>query len=182
MGARAQFFEAALEPSDRSTILMPPLVNPLRDLGPPAVIIDLPGKPEGKGRPRSRIVGATDTRPQFVSHYTPKQTTSYEAMLRYAAEREMAGRPLLDGGVRLHIYSVFTVPQSWSNKKREAALEGYVRPTVKPDFDNIDKMVDAFKNIVWRDDTQVVDWAGLKFYGEKPVFRAEIWQLFPATV
>ena len=49
------------------------------------------------------------------------------------------------------------VPKSWSNKKRDAALAGTIRPTGKPDWDNFAKMLDAFNEIVWIDDAQIVE-------------------------
>ena len=48
-------------------------------------------------------------------------------------------------------------------------LDGLIRPTKKPDWDNIGKVVcDALNGIAYRDDAQIVDSMVRKFYGEVP--------------
>lgn len=177
MAARADLYEMGPPPGDRGSIILPPLCQPSRDLGDPTVVVELPGPPKGKGRPRGRIVPGKGGGPGFVSMYTDAATRNYEAMLRYAGEQAMAGRPLLEAALRVHIYSVFPIPTSWSAKKRAAADEGYIRPTGKPDIDNLMKTVDGFNGVIWRDDSQIVDTAVLKIYGDKPTFRVEIWEI-----
>lgn len=69
----------------------------------------------------------------------------------------------------LAVTAVMPIPLSWSKKKRQAALEGHVRHTVKPDWDNIGKVVsDALNGVTWVDDSQVY-WANVKkIYGPIP--------------
>ena len=138
-----------------------------------AIIIELPGPVRGKGRHRSRIARGRDGS-QFIANYADSATRSYEGMLRAAAADAMAGRPLLDGPVLVKIVAVFAVPASWSKRKRGDALAGAVRPTVKPDGDNIMKTIDSLNGIVWRDDAQVVAWTGRKIYGERPGLKIEV--------
>lgn len=137
------------------------------------VSIYLPGPVRGKGRHRSRIAKARDGR-TFVKNYPDPETESYEAQLKFYAERAMDGRPLLDGPVLVKIVAVFAVPASWSKRKRAAALDGVIRPTVKPDGDNIMKTIDSLNGIVWRDDAQVVTWTGRKVYGDRPGLCIEV--------
>ncbi len=47
-----------------------------------------------------------------------------------------------------------------------------MRPTVKPDWDNLGKVTDALNGIVWEDDKQVVDGQVIKYYDREP--RLEI--------
>jgi Holliday junction resolvase RusA-like endonuclease len=80
----------------------------------------------------------------------------------------------------IRIRADFSVPASWPRNKRDAALAGVIRPTGRPDFDNICKMVDALNGIVWLDDTQVVDARVEKHYSERAcltvcVEELEIW-------
>jgi len=85
-----------------------------------AVIIELAGEPKGKARPRfARRTGHA---------YTPQKTASFEAMLRHEAAVAMGGRPPLEGALRVQVNAYFGVPQSWSAKKRAAALAGAIRP------------------------------------------------------
>lgn len=86
----------------------------------------------------------------------------------------MRGLPPIEGPVAINILAAMSIPSSWSTKKRDAALAGSIRPTVKPDLDNIEKMLDAFNGIIWVDDVQVVEKNSSKVYAEKPFFRIEI--------
>lgn len=125
----------------------------------PPVRVSLGGPAVGKGRPRATRTGRV---------YTPAPTRRYETELKGEAQRAMAGRPLLEGPVAVTVSITFAVPASWPAWKRESALAGKLVPTVKPDFDNLVKVCDAFKGVVWRDDAQVVDAKISKIYGEKP--------------
>lgn len=124
------------------------------------IVISLPGIPRGKGRPRFvRATGRT---------YTPADTVNYEGALRLAAASVMAGHPPLDGALAVMMVAEFPVPQSWSKKKQAAAMAGEIKPTGKPDADNLIKTLDAFNAVVWRDDAQIVDARITKRYSERP--------------
>lgn len=130
------------------------------------IVIELPGVPAGKGRPRfSRKTGHA---------YTPAKTRSYESMLQGAAITAMDGRPVMDGPVRVLVEAHFPVPASWSRAKKVAALLHVVRPTSRPDWENIAKMLDAFNAVVWRDDAQVVEGTIIKRYGDAPKLRVTV--------
>ena len=48
-------------------------------------------------------------------------------------------------------------------------LEKKIRPTKKPDWDNVGKVIcDSLNGIAYRDDAQVVDSMVRKFYSEDP--------------
>lgn len=133
-----------------------------------AVTIVLEGPPQGKARPRFRTV-TTKTGVTFASAYTPAKTRAYEAALSWAAKAAMRARSPLEGPLAVCVVARMPVPSSWSNKKRDAALAGVVRPTGRPDLDNLVKApLDAFNGIVWRDDAQVVECSVSKFYSETP--------------
>ncbi len=72
----------------------------------------------------------------------------------------------LDGPVRLDIRAVFKVPESWSKKRKDAALW---RPhTSKPDSDNLAKQIgDALNRIAWLDDSQIADSRVVKLWGNR---------------
>jgi len=136
-------------------------INPISS----PVIIELPGPPVGKGRPRFSRHGFA---------YTPSKTRAYEARLAGAAQRAMRGREPLYGPLKAVVWAFMPVAASWSAKRRDAALAGVVRPTGRPDWDNLAKITDALNGIVWIDDSQVVEGSVVKRYSESPRFRIEI--------
>ena len=126
------------------------------------IVIALPGLPRGKGRPRFTVRGG------HAVAYTDAKTASFEGALRQAGALAMAGRDPIDGPVLLRMTAVFPIPGSWSKTKRQQAASGVVRPTGRPDIDNIIKVVDGLNGIVWRDDAQITEATVSKVYGEQP--------------
>lgn len=125
-----------------------------------AVTITLAGDPQGKGRARAFRRG------NFIGHYTPEKTRSYEGMIRTAAMDAMAGRPIFEQPVEVELSAIFAIPASFSQKKRAAALAGEIKPAKKPDADNIVKAwTDAMNGVVFRDDAQIVKGTFAKVYG-----------------
>ncbi len=131
------------------------------------VTISLSGAPRGKGRPRFRAVTTKDGR-RFNSAYTDDLTEKYEAALRSRAQDAMNGRPPLMGPLRARIFAVFPIPASWSQKKQQRAIVGSIRPIVRPDLDNIFKDLDALNQVVFKDDSQIVETIIRKIYGDRP--------------
>lgn len=123
------------------------------------ITITLPGVPHGKGRPRI-------TKRGFA--YTPEKTRSYEAELKFAALQVMGGKPVMDGALIVTMVANFPVAASWSKKKQAAALAGDIRPTGKPDADNLLKCLDSLNQVVWKDDAQIVSATIIKRYSERP--------------
>jgi Holliday junction resolvase RusA-like endonuclease len=117
------------------------------------------GDPKGKGRPRFSRVG------NFTKVYTDKQTLTYEAMIATFAKQAMGGTELLKTPVSVFLYVRLPVPQSYSNKRRDACLSGLEKPCKKPDIDNIAKTyLDAMNGVIFVDDTQVIDLHVKKLY------------------
>lgn len=116
--------------------------------------ITIPGVMRGKQRARVTRNGA----------YTPKETVAAEKAIGFAAR--IAGAPILAGPVALDVRVVVEPPRSWSKKQRAAAIEGERFPTVKPDLDNVVKLIeDALNGIAWNDDQQIVQLSAGKKYG-----------------
>jgi Holliday junction resolvase RusA-like endonuclease len=121
------------------------------------------GEPVGKGRPRFSRRG------NFVSTYTPQKTKSYEDEIRMMAKAAMGGSELLETPITVAIYIRVGIPASFSKQKHKDALANYIRPTKKPDIDNIAKcFLDAMNGIVYLDDKQVVSLHITKEYAETP--------------
>lgn len=124
--------------------------------------ITIPGKPMGKQRPRASKRGG------FVRLYTPEQTVNAETFTKLCA-MDQVGQPMLEGPLVVAMHAVFDVPASWSKKKTADALSGALRPTGKPDLDNLAKLYsDALNKVVWGDDAQIVSMALSKSYGTEP--------------
>jgi Holliday junction resolvase RusA-like endonuclease len=130
------------------------------------ICIFVSGDPRGKGRPRSRIAGGRGR--QFIQVYTDPETRAYEDRLRAAAALAMSGHDMFLGPLEVRVEARFAVPASWSNKKSVSALAGAIRPTGKPDADNILKNIDAFHGVIWKDDSQAVDTRVIKIYSGEP--------------
>src|SRR5262245_6654164 len=110
---------------------------------PADLIISIPGPFKGKGRHRSRVQHGANGR-IFVRQHADPATAKYEAVLRHFGVQAMktAGFAApLDGAIWVNIEATFLPPDSWSKRKREAALAGTIEPTVKPDSDNIAKVI-----------------------------------------
>jgi Holliday junction resolvase RusA-like endonuclease len=128
------------------------------------VTITLQGHPQGKGRARAFIRGG------HVGHYTPQKTRSYESLIFGAAIDAMGSRPPFEEAVELELCAVYAIPASWSEKKRQRAMVGEIKPTKKPDLDNVLKVWnDALNGVVYRDDAQVIIAFVEKRYGPAPL-------------
>lgn len=139
----------------------------------PLLVIRLAEQPLGKARPRARIVKPRHG-PHFVSLYTDGPTRRFEARLRAAALHAMGGSHPLEGPLAVTVWAYMTIPASWSLKKQRAAYEGDIRPTGKPDDDNLGKLArDALNTTrklgpgVWLDDAQIVDGRTIKLYARR---------------
>lgn len=132
-----------------------------------SLIIRLPGEPRGKGRHRTRVMQTPGGRAVARQHPDAK-TEAYEKRLRAAAEVVMAGRPPLTGMLSVAVFAFFPIPASWPKRKKEQARARLLRPTIKPDWDNIGKTTDALNGVVWGDDASVVDGFVRKFYADFP--------------
>lgn len=119
------------------------------------------GKPFGKQRPRVTISG------NYAHAYTPARTEEYEEKVRAAYKEQCEAYFPKDVPLGLTIYAVYEVPKSDSKSKKADKLSGKILPTIKPDWDNIGKVIcDALNGVAWHDDTQIVSAQVSKVYGE----------------
>lgn len=126
------------------------------------------GEPQGKGRPKFTLTGHA---------YTPERTKTYEAEIVASFRREFPDFVRWEKGVplRVRIKAVYGIPKSDSGLTAARKASGEIRPTKKPDADNVEKIVlDAINGIAWKDDAQVVDLRTTKVYGEIPRVEVEI--------
>jgi Holliday junction resolvase RusA-like endonuclease len=101
--------------------------------------------------------------------FTPPATVAYEGLVALAAQTAMGPASPFAGPLCVEIESVHTVPASWSKKRRQEALNGFIYPATKPDIDNIAKAIaDGGNGVAWVDDKQIVRLLTIKRYGETP--------------
>jgi Holliday junction resolvase RusA-like endonuclease len=96
---------------------------------------------------------------------------------------------LLDEPIAVVVRAFMPIPQSFSRKKREAAIAGDMMPTSGIDLDNIVKMIDGlnyhpprFKGdrekrpIIWKNDAQIVSLQASKIYSDHPRLVIDVWR------
>lgn len=132
------------------------------------------GEPTGKGRPR--FVGRYNSISGKVcgAAHTPEKTLIYENLVKmeYAAQTGKY-RFQDDSMLKMVIEAYYSIPKSKSKKIREKMLSGEIRPTKKPDADNVMKIIaDSLNEYAYHDDTQIVEATCRKFYSETP--RCEV--------
>lgn len=115
------------------------------------------GKPQPKERPRV-----------YKGHgITPTRTKNYEAKI--AAEWRAEYPNPLEGDIRVEIRFFMPTPISWSKAKMERAERGIIRPSVRPDIDNLVKIIlDGLNGVAFMDDKQVVELTAAKYYSANP--------------
>ena len=134
------------------------------------------GEPQGKGRPKFARVG------DHVKTRTPDQTVIYENLIRTEFQRQCGHKRFPDDAqLDMRVMAYYQVPTSASKKKIKLMLCHEIRPTKKPDWDNIGKVVaDSLNQVAYRDDAQVVDAQVRKFYAQQP--RIEVVIKMASTV
>ena len=80
--------------------------------------------------------------------------------------------------ISVDIQAFYPIPQSLSKAKRNDAINGNIRPTTKPDCDNVIKAVlDALNGVAYYDDKQVVSVSCNKYYGETGCLKITVKEL-----
>ncbi len=113
----------------------------------------VPGQPQGKGRPRVTKHGT----------FTPPKTKAYMQLVHASARAVI--RECVAGPIRVDILAVLGRPKRLC---RVSDPDGFIWAPVKPDQDNIRKVIlDALNLGIIVDDAQVVSGETLKVYAEK---------------
>lgn len=145
--------------------------------------------PEGRGRVRrdeqGRVLGvdiALDllpvpkerprvvrTKSGQVMSYTPPRTKRFTADVRAVLDAVMGMEPAVAGPVSLTMVFLMQIPERWPLWKQQAARDGLVAPTGRPDMDNLEKaLLDALNGRAFVDDAYVVDRIAVKRYADTP--------------
>ena len=135
------------------------------------MLFEVIGQPQGKQRARVTIRGG------FAKAYTPEKTASYENLIMLSFVTALHGNktPFWECPLEIKIKAFYAIPKSFSKKQQQAAIDSQIRPTTKPDIDNVVKCVcDALNKVAYKDDTQVIRLSAEKYYGDEPKLCIEI--------
>lgn len=131
-------------------------------------IFKVPGKPQGKGRPRASVIGG------HARMRTPTETVQYENWIKLCYQRS-CGNSRFAAPIVLEVNAYFGVPKSYTKKRRALCVQNLERPTCKPDMDNIVKAVaDALNGVAYRDDSGIVEIHVAKRYGPEEMLHVRI--------
>jgi Holliday junction resolvase RusA-like endonuclease len=132
-------------------------------------VFTIPGEPVAKGRPRVTSRGIT---------YTPAKTKNYETLVKELYWSAYQGQEMLSGPLQIKVEAYLKIPKSASKTKKKRMIQGFERPTKKPDFDNLAKSVtDALNGIAYDDDAAIVSARVEKYWGEFPRVEVELREL-----
>jgi Holliday junction resolvase RusA-like endonuclease len=137
--------------------------------GDEMIKLTIPGEPCAKQRPR---LGKGYT-------YTPQKTVNYETLVRelYILQNF---RQKLEGELVMTVRAYFTIPKSASKKKAADMVAGRIRPTKRPDWDNVGKIIsDALNGLAYHDDSQIVSATVEKWYSTEPRVEVELRECKP---
>lgn len=114
----------------------------------------VPGPPHGQERPRVvRRGGRSIT-------YDPEKSRGYKLLVQFYLTYEMkrAGWTTEAGPIAVSIDVGYPIPKSYNKSKVNDIECGILRPTKKPDADNIAKAIlDALSGYAYKDDCQVIE-------------------------
>ena len=123
----------------------------------------IPGPAQAKQRPRvNRNTGRI---------YTPGATSKYEKLVKESYGDNLCFE---DQFISVKILFKFSVPKSYSKKKRAEALAGDLRPT-KADIDNyIKSVLDGLNKVAFLDDRYIFSIEASKIFAEEAETIVEI--------
>ncbi|MCC0658357.1 RusA family crossover junction endodeoxyribonuclease [Clostridioides sp. ES-S-0123-01] len=117
------------------------------------------GEPIGKERPRMNTYAKRT--------YTPNKTKDYENLIKWLYQSKV--KYYFEGYIKMTLRCYYSIAKSNSKKVKEQKRNNVLRPSKKPDIDNVVKIVaDALNEIAYKDDTQIVEVVASKYYSDKP--------------
>ncbi len=128
------------------------------------------GKPQGKERPRFT------KRRNKTKCYTPQKTVEYEELVQWEYVRQCKSHYFGDNTpLRMTITIYYPIPTKVSKIDKIDMIGMKVRPTKKPDIDNVVKIIcDSLNGLAYRDDAQIVWVVAGKYYSDNPRVDIEI--------
>jgi len=141
------------------------------------VKLTVPGKPMAKQSFRY----FTHEKSKTVIKYQPKEIVEYQNYIKmcYFEAYPKHLDIMLRGALKMVIVAYLQIPLSASKKKRDAMNFGEIVPEIKPDYENIGKIVgDALKRVAYPDDKYIADGHVIKRYSYNPRLEITIEEIF----
>lgn len=113
-------------------------------------------------------------RGKFSVTYKDKDQRLEEDKLIALMYEHRPSKPL-QGPLQLQVHAFLSIPKSKPRKWLSEALAGIIRPTTKPDVDNLAKNIkDVMNGIFYEDDKQVVSLLVTKWYSDQPRWEIKL--------
>lgn len=139
------------------------------------ITFTFPGEPRAVQSVRFAKIG------NFMRKYQPKTVTEWKSWIKLQAvdqiSRNCPGFKPFSGPLGVDVDFVFTLPKSACKADRMAVSNGLtVYKDTRPDLgDNLCKgTFDALTEIVWLDDSQIVEIHSRKVYGLRPMIAIKV--------
>ena len=120
------------------------------------------GEPVPQGRPKFVRIG------NHVHTYDPEKSRSYKQLVRFWVTqhlKKIEGFKPYENALCVDLTFFLGIPTSWTKKRKLEASQGQIRPTKKPDTDNLVKCVtDSCNGLLWVDDSIITDLTARKLY------------------
>jgi len=130
------------------------------------ISLTIPGPPIGKQRARVTRTGHA---------YTPAKTVNYEALVKQTFAAKYPDFVPLSGPVVVGLW-ILLMPSKETARKIKKGIKVY--PTIKPDIDNVFKIIaDALSGLAFVDDKQIVESDLSKHYADRPMVEVVIKEL-----
>lgn len=131
------------------------------------IALSVPGEPQGKQRPKWSKVGT----------YSPKKTVNYETYIKELFAVAYPDFEPVESALEMELTAGLLIPPSQSNRKKRLMEEREIRPTKRPDGDNVLKVVmDALEGLAYKNDSQIVTALIEKYYTKKPGLEIRIFE------
>lgn len=127
----------------------------------------IPGATQAQERPKFSRAG------KGVKAVDPPKSRAYKEVVKLIAWKNKPQKLILEP-LRLEVDVYLMPPKKYHTRPKMALIaSGELRPTTKPDLDNLVKGIkDGCSKIIWHDDAQIVEMVVRKFYDMQP--RAEV--------
>lgn len=102
------------------------------------------------------------------SIYTPTSTKKREKIIAQEFIAQNRGWVCDKSPIKILLEIELKIPESATKTKKQKMLNDEIKATVKPDIDNVQKLVqDALNGVAYIDDKQIINLNVNKKYGEK---------------
>lgn len=125
-------------------------------------------------------VGKVNMRPVTMKGHMaliqPKTNSNYMTMVKNAYLQAHGNYMFeADKPLELTIRAYYSIPKNTAKYKIPLMEKGEIRPTKKPDCDNISKIVcDSLNKLAFADDSQIVSLRVYKYYSKQPCVTVSI--------